>query len=468
MTRITPPSSGLRSSRGAPRLARRLTSLASLLGSAFTAASLLASAGTARAETPAASATAIVEGPGIKIGEGTVLHPILGVETGVISNVFRESDGGATSGILRLIGEIGVGSLSPQRLELAQGPLAARNGTEDELAGTAPSKGNLEFRADLAVTYDEYLTTNETVRTQRDLAIAAGLRAMVFPMGTWAIAFDDQFTRETRPTNFESRSGVDRDVNTLRLQLIFQPRLRTLAAALRFENRIDVFEADDHEFANRLQNTIGLRVNWQFLPVTRFFADASLGFFSGLGADSEKVSSMPLRIVLGAQSAITTKTTVNTRIGFAKGFYSSGPDFTNAIFGADIGYRYSPVGRITFLYDFDYGDSINANYYRDHAFKSTIEQQFAPFVVNASGELRFRGYRGINQTVDLFGPDDRDDLIFSLNFGGHYNFRDWFAATLNYSLVTDQTSYEYMTADGYADDPSYTRHEFLVGVRAAL
>jgi Putative beta-barrel porin 2 len=448
-------------------MSRSPSSFAGLLG--FAALALVSThVGTAHAEGPAASASAMVEGPGIKIGEGSVLHPILGVETGVISNVFREDDSGATSGILRLIGEIGVGSLSPQRLELAQGPLVARDGSDETLAGTAPTKGDFEYRADLSFTYDEYLTTNDNVRKQRDLAISAGLRAMLYPMGTWSIAFDDQFTRQTRPTNFESRSGIDRDINSLRLQLIFQPRMRTLAAALRFENRIDVFEADDHDFANRLQNTVGLRVNWQFLPVTRFFADASLGFFSGLGDDSTKVSSMPLRLLVGAQSAFTTRTTLNTRLGFGKGFYSSGPDFTNVLFGADLGYRYSPLGRVTFLYDFDFGDSINANYYRDHAFKTTVEHQFVPFVVNASAELRFRGYRGINQTVDLIGPEDRDDLIFALGLGGHYNFRDWFAATLNYSLVTDQTSYQYMTIDGYADDPSYTRHEFLVGVRAAL
>jgi hypothetical protein len=427
---------------------------------------LLGAMTVAHAESPAASATAVVEGPGVKIGEGTVLHPIFGAETGVIANVFREQDGGATSGILRLIGEIGIGSLSPQRLEMAQGPLSARNGSEEEQANTSPSKGDVEFRGDLALTYDEYLTTNNNVHKQRDLAISAGLRAMFFPVGTWAVAIDDQFTRETRPTNFESRSGTDRDINSLRLQLLFQPRQRTLAAGLRFENRIDVFEASDQQFANRLQNTIGLRVNWQFLPVTRFFADASLGFFSGLGADSQKVSSSPLRLIVGAQSAITVNTTVNTRLGFGKGFYASGPDFTNVLFGADIGYRYSPVGRVTFLYDFDFGDSINSNYYRDHAFKSTVEQQLAPFVVHASAELRFRGYRGVLN--NLVGPTDRDDLIFALGLGGHYNFRDWFAVTASYNLVTDQTSFVYMTLDGYTDDPSYTRQELMVGVRAAL
>jgi hypothetical protein len=427
---------------------------------------LLAAVSASHAEAPAASAVTIVEGPGVKIGEGTVLRPILGVETGVISNVFREEDGGATSGILRLIGEIGVGSLSPQRLEMAQGPLSARNGSEEEQAVTTPDPGDLEFRADLGLTYDEYLTTNNNVRTQRDLAVIAGLRAIVFPLGTWAFAFDNQFTRETRPTNFESRSNTNRDINSLRLQLLFQPRQRTLSAGLRFENRIDVFETDEQAFANRLQNTLGMRVNWQFLPVTRFYADASIGFFSGLG-DSEKISSTPLRLLLGAQSAITVKTTVNTRIGFGKSFYSSGPDFTNVLLGADIGYRYSPVGRVTFLYDFDFGDSVNANFYRDHVFKSTFEQQFAPFLVQGSAEVRFRGYRGV--LGNLIGPStDRDDLIFALGLGGHYNFRDWFAATVNYNLVSDQTDFVYMTIDGYSDDPSFTRQELLVGVRAAL
>lgn len=429
-------------------------------------AALLGLATPAAAEAPAGSAAAIVEGPGVKIGEGSVLHPILGAETGIISNVFREENGGSTSGILRLIGEIGIGSLSPQRLELAQGPLTARNGNEEEPPPTQATKGDLEFRADLSLTYDEYLTTNDNVRTQRDLAISAGIRALIFPMSTWAFAVDDQFTRETRPTNFESRSGTDRDINHLRLQLLFQPRGRTVSGALRFENRLDLFEADDHDFANRLQNTFGLRANWQFLPVTRFYADASLGLFSGLGSGSEKVSSMPLRLMLGAQSAITVRTTVNARLGFGKGFYSSGPDFTNAVVGADIGYRYSPVGRVTFLYDFDFGDSINANFYQDHAFKVAVEQQLAPFVVHGNAEMRLRGYRGVIRNLN--GPTTRDDFIFALSLGGHYNFRDWFAATASYSLVTDQTDFVYTTLDGYMDDPSYTRQELLVGVRAAL
>src|SRR4051812_23563370 len=58
----------------------------------------------------------MVEGRGVKIGEGTTLHPIFGAETGVISNVFYEDTGTNAAGVLRLLGQVGVGSLSGLRL----------------------------------------------------------------------------------------------------------------------------------------------------------------------------------------------------------------------------------------------------------------------------------------------------------------------------------------------------------------
>src|SRR5512138_262374 len=70
----------------------------------------------------------VVEGPGVKVGEGTVLHPVFGVETGFISNVFYEdgSEGPSGAGLLRLLAQMGSGSLplsrltSPSLLELDQ------------------------------------------------------------------------------------------------------------------------------------------------------------------------------------------------------------------------------------------------------------------------------------------------------------------------------------------------------------
>src|SRR4051812_10733348 len=60
--------------------------------------------------------TALVTGAGIKVGEGTIFQPQVGLETGVISNVFYTHDGPVAAGLLRLLIEIGTGSLPNQRL----------------------------------------------------------------------------------------------------------------------------------------------------------------------------------------------------------------------------------------------------------------------------------------------------------------------------------------------------------------
>ena len=82
---------------------------------------LLVSSGIAYAQAPDApinitpdgtvSPTSLVEGSGVKVGEGTVLHPIVGVETGVVSNVFYEDVNSNTNALLRLLVEVQSGSL---------------------------------------------------------------------------------------------------------------------------------------------------------------------------------------------------------------------------------------------------------------------------------------------------------------------------------------------------------------------
>jgi hypothetical protein len=179
-----------------------------------------------------------------------------------------------------------------------------------------------------------------------------------------------------------------------------------------------------------------------------------------------KVSSYPLVAVAGLNTLLTIKTTLNLSAGYTNGFYSSGPSYSAPVLGAQLGYRYSPLGRATLMYTLQYADSINANYYRDHVVRFSLQQLFAPFVVMAQPEVHFRQYNGV--TI-VNGPPTRDDLIFALVAGVHYNYRNWLAATLNYRFTTVQTSYRYMPVGGGAlDDPSFERHELLLGVRAAL
>jgi hypothetical protein len=401
--------------------------------------------------------TDVVEGAGIKVAEGTVIHPILGIDTGVVYNVFYEdgSEGPVTAGLVRVTAELALGSLPSERLQTLP----------DEEEDTK-NYGDLAFRTDAHVAYEEYLSSREAVRAQRDVEIGLLARGIVFPRRTWQFGFHEEFRRDPRPVNFESDQDVDRDTNIVGVELRYRPVGRTLSGDLRYQNSIDYFEATDQQFANRIQHLIGLQVGWKLFPVTRLYGDASIGFAGPFGDRSTRPSSMPLRIIAGFQSALTVKTTINARLGFAKGFYDSGPDFTNVTGGLVFGYRFSPNGRAMAMYDYDFHDSINANFYTDHAIKLKIDQVIQRFGFSAAAELRFRHYAGVIMEV-MGSSTDRDDLIFTVPFSAHYHFRDWIAATLDYRFTLDTTDFRYMPSAGFIDDPSYSRHQLLAGIRAA-
>lgn len=405
---------------------------------------------------PGSPSQTVVQGAGVKVGESTVLHPSAGAETGFISNVFFENTDPARAGVLRILLELQAASLSAQRL----GAESGEGGGEGDAAVDA---GDLQWSAGLRILGQEYLSGNDNVQAQHDIAWGLNLHGLVFPHKTWQFGFDDDYSRDFRPTNYESRGKIDRDINRLGLRVNYAPQGRALSGSLRYENTIDVFEDSKQAFANRIQHTFGVRANWQWLPITRVYADVSLGVFGGLGSSSIKQSSLPLRTLVGLQSALTVDTTLNMHVGYGRGFYSSGPDFNNVVFGAQFGWRYSPFGRATAMYSYDFADSIQANFFRDHALQVGVTQQYDRFTAVGTLDLRFRKYRGIDPMIAT--PSDRSDLLFGFTAGGRYNFKDWLAATADYELVVDATGYQYMV-DGVTIDPSYVRHQLMAGARA--
>jgi hypothetical protein len=417
---------------------------------AISAVSGRAGAQTLGANGELAAESAVVEGPGIKAGEGLLIHPSVGVETGFLSNVFFTDKDAEPSGILRLIAEMHMASLNEQRLA-----------TDGDESGEV-EKGQFSFRAGLRVAYEEYLSSNDAVQAQRDVGIEADVRGIVFPQGTWVFAFSDEYARLNRPTNFESNTNIERDVNHLGLFLRFQPGGRALQGTLRYQNTIDYFERDTQHFANRMQHTFGLRAAWRWLPVTEFYADASLGIYNGLGEESEKVTSYPLRVVAGTQTAITVNTTISAEVGYGKGFYAERADYSGLLFGIEGGWRYSPFGRLKLLYRHEFADSINANFYRDHQIRAMIDQQIDRFTLSAELDTRFRKYEGLDPAISAM--DTRSDLIISAKIGGQYHFREWLAATFDYHFTDDSTDFRYMNGT----DPSYVRHEVYIGMMAAF
>jgi hypothetical protein len=420
------------------------------------AVAVVMSRGVAHAQAPAVGDPmspdqTIIEGAGVRVGEGTVLHPVAGVETGFVDNVFYTDTNGVTAPFLRVLAELNFASLSDQRLT-----------STDE--GTTPNEGDLRWRAGLRAIPQIYLSGDQSVTSQDNIALGANVHALVFPQRTWQFGVDDDYIRDNRPTNFESRDVINRDVNLLGLALRYQPDGRALSGNLRYMNHIDVFESSNAAFANRIQHQFGLRVNWQWLPITRIYGDVTWGIYSGLGTSSNRSDSFPLRGVVGIQTALTTDTAINVRVGAGKGFYQTGPDVFQPIFGVQFAYRYSPNGQLMATYSYDFTDSIQANFFRDHLFLIGENHAFGRVTLATTLDTRLRNYQGIN-VPGVTGPMERSDFLLDFGLSPRYYIQDWFAITVDYDLVMDSTDYRYMSG-GMTINPSFVRNQLLAGVRA--
>src|ERR1044071_2162482 len=104
--------------------------------------------------------TALVTGAGIKVGEGTIFQPQVGLETGVVSNVFYTNTGTVAAGLLRLLVEIGTGSPPHQRLMSQSGANDPNATSAPTLIAGADERGDFQFSANLYAAWDQYLSTN--------------------------------------------------------------------------------------------------------------------------------------------------------------------------------------------------------------------------------------------------------------------------------------------------------------------
>ncbi len=421
------------------------------------------------ASSASAQEASVVEGPGYPVGEGSVLHPTLGAEVGFTSNVFYAQRAPNSSGLLRLIASAAIAAKEIEEAPID--PLLDDTGEGDLEPSTAKRK--LDYRLGGVVRYDEYLTPQEHVREQRTLGMDLKGHVTANPEGEVAFTAEEHFVRDTRPTNFEAGLGEqnNRIVNNLGLTLRYQPGGRQIGGELRWQNQLDIFEAGDSQFANRMINSFGVRGDWKMFPFTRFLAEFNYSFIGGLGSNelngmTFKSSSQPMRGGIGLQTVLTEVITVKAHLGWAYAGYSVGEGYNAPEVGAELGYRYAPNGRIVASYTWEHRDSVNSNYYRDHRLAGQLDQQFgARLLATGFADVRFRGYRGVPAV--LGGGPSRDDLIFSIGARGSFVLRDTFAFVAQYRTDVDQTDYVSMF-DGMADDPSYVRHEVTAGVRAAF
>lgn len=407
-----------------------------------------------------AHAQEAVEGKGMEVSPGTVIHPNVGAEFGVIDNLFYEQDSVVTTALMRLSANFALASEKIQPDEVVP----------DEEPGNEAAPPTYEFRASGGLRYEEFFYyDNPSTVGQRNLAVDAQAHLQVYPQGTWSFIGDDRLRRDVRPRNFEDPSSNTRIDNMLDLGLRYQPGGRTISGTLRYQNALDVFE--DAGVAARMNHTLGLRGDWQWLPFTRFYSDVSLGFFGPIGStgsmDLTKQGSMPIRGLVGIATTLSEPLTLKAHAGWGYAPYDAGEGYNGPLFDVELGYQYAPAGRVVAEYNYDYEDSINANYFRDHKFQARIDQQLIEkLLLSGSIDFRLRGYRGITGMVGAMSPS-RDDVVFAATARAQYVLTERYYLTGTYIGSIDQTDFTYPTVIG-PDDPSYTRHELMFGARAAF
>src|SRR5258708_18472306 len=110
----------------------------------------------------AVAPTTSIEGIGWKVGESTVLHPVVGLETGVVSNVFYASTDPQAAGILRLIAQIGTGTPSGARM------------VPSEEESTGESLGYFNYRANARASWDQMVALGTANRNSSSAVSGAG------------------------------------------------------------------------------------------------------------------------------------------------------------------------------------------------------------------------------------------------------------------------------------------------------
>lgn len=406
-----------------------------------------------------------VTGKGVEVSDGTVLHPNVGAELGFIDNLFFEQNGVVTTGMFRLSAKFDLASAEPEEVDILPG--------EETEADETPSPPTFTFKAGGGIAYEEFLYyDNEATTSQRNLQFDTQAHLQVYPQGTWSFLVDDRLRRDVRPRNFEDTSSTNRIDNHLDLGLRYQPGGRSITGTLRYANELDVFEGSER-VDNRMNHTLGLRADWQWLPFTRFYSDLSYGFFGAIGDAAsdmagaiDKNSSNPLRGLVGVATTLSEPLTAKVQVGWGWSPYSQGEGYNAPIFNAELGWEYLPTGRVVAEYAYDHADSVNANYHSDHKFGVRIDQQLIDrLVLTGALDIRLRGYRGVfvNGTEEA-----RDDFVFAGRGRAQYVLTDRYYLTGEYIGSAVATSFRYVTLDGAMDDPSYTRHELLFGARAAF
>jgi hypothetical protein len=191
-----------------------------------------------------------------------------------------------------------------------------------ERGGARPSGVYYDLSA--ALQYREYLSSDETVKSQRAINPSAGGTVEFSSGQTLSLSITDSYSRLKDPPYTPAPTGILRDHNLAGLQLKAAPNGGRFQIIGRLSNILDIYEDHPYSRNNNMGNELVLDVSWRWLPKTAFYAQVAQGWVTYLNSDTTQRDSHPFKAIAGLRGLLTPKVALNLGAGYTNGFYVGG------------------------------------------------------------------------------------------------------------------------------------------------
>lgn len=369
---------------------------------------------------------------GIQVSDGALLHVGVGAEGGYDSNVFFGETNVRSSALVRIV----------PFLEL----------TNANRAG--PVASSVFFDLGAALTYREYLSSDQQIRDQRALMPSAFANLEFGKFQSVGFGLSEVFNRTEDPPYLNTGTGqpITRDVNLASAGVRWAPGGGRLSANLMYMNTVDWFETANLRVANSMGNLLTLDTSWKWLPKTALVLVVSQGYISYFNDENgvSKPTSYPFHAMAGVRGLITAKLTVNLTLGYANGFYSTsrpGPSGFRGNFtaNADIIYRPTVLTSVNLGYRRDFQNAILGDYYYLDSIYLNVGQAIAGRLgFGFSARYDSRSFQNIPLANGTF--TNRHDNYWQVGANLDYHMKEWTYAGVAYTYFSNSSDYQQTSA----------------------
>lgn len=405
------------------------------------------------------------EGIGIRVGN-LELHPGIAGEIGYDSNYFQRS------------GDAGEPTISAYRLRVTPSISLSTLGQQrrGENPGAPPI---LNFRASAFASYNELIATDsdysDEVSEQRHVDVGVGFIADIAPQRPLGVDLSADYRRVGEPSNSVDESlAFDRGSARGGAGVTWRPGGGLFEWRFGYDVLYNYFEEENFELLENVQQTLGTRGRWRFLPRTALVYDGSYTFVRYLLDDPNLPQNGDiLRSRIGVSGLVTNRLAFLGMIGWLATFYDGVPENADTPIGqAELRYFLLPppsldptaaslgLSTIAVGYNRDVSNSYLAAFYtRDRVYLNL--SYFFGGVVVTSLEA---GYSFIKTPVDVEYAANEQQRIDARLFA-EYRLSD--IVGLNTTVRFDSSAGDdVVSRDGAAvEDLDFQRWQAYLGIR---